>query len=616
MKNTMWDRNLKAMEKWYPEFSVALREGMCPEEDLEIVEETSWDGELIYKIRKDGRELYLNGKRNTKAPVELWRDRLGEIHKYSSVILLGIGSGRYLKCLLKNLDKTVNVMVYEPSATIFRRTLQLVDLEEEIMSRPIAFVVEGINGAEFMPVMKSLVVVETIEFMKQEVHPNYQVLFPEKIVEALRNIEKRTEDIFVNYRTGNLFATHLAKNQIQNMEALCEGYNTKRLSEVIPYDGPAILVAAGPSLNKNIQELKAAKNKAFILAVDTAVKPLVHAGIIPDAYITIDAKKPLNLVDEERVRNIPVIAPITANHDILKRQRGKKIFYFDGYMLGMYAYRAAGKILPAVQTGGSVACSGLSLLYKMGFNTIILVGQDLAYTDNKSHADGTFQDKMPTENTDAMIRVKGNYEEEVPTLANLKIYLDWFVMFVEGAQKRRNVRFINATAGGAYIEGTELMTLKEAIEQTCTKETDFEECIRHIKSEFDENERKEIVEYLHEIPKEFKEIEKIADSLFEAYHKVERLCKAQPVNKKAYLKQIRRIKKLSGQYESKQCNELINACMPTAEFVVKSESLYERDSFQEEGKAIAKQGMQFTKMLKECAEILGEFSEEVLLKIE
>ena len=42
-----------------------------------------------------------------------------------------------------------------------------------------------------------------------------------------------------------------------------------------------------------------------------------------------------------------------------------------------------------VATGGSVATNVFSLLYKIGLKTIILVGQDLALTGNKSHADGT-----------------------------------------------------------------------------------------------------------------------------------------------------------------------------------------------------------------------------------
>ena len=65
------------------------------------------------------------------------------------------------------------------------------------------------------------------------------------------------------------------------MKYVCEGYHTKLLLKAVSNKDAAILVAAGPSLNKNIQMLKKAKNRLFILAVDTAVKPLIKAGIKP-----------------------------------------------------------------------------------------------------------------------------------------------------------------------------------------------------------------------------------------------------------------------------------------------------------------------------------------------
>lgn len=616
MNRDILEKNLKAMEKWYPSFSEAIRKKNYEKDKIDIEVNCSEDGEKIFLIKKDGRALYLNGRRNVKEPVEIWMERIGEIHKYAPVFLLGIGSGIYLKRLLRELDQTVNVIVYEPSVTIFLRALEEADLSEEIESRPIAFVVEGLNGSEFEPVVNQLVSLETVEFLKQEIHPNYQELFPEKTVEALRVIEKRASGLFVNVRTGANFASHLAKNQMQNMRFVCDGYNTKNLSDVIPHDGPAILVAAGPSLDNNIQDLKKAKNRAFILAVDTAVKPLIHAGIMPDAFITIDAKKMLSLVEVDAIRDTPVIAPITANYDIIKRQRGKKIFYYDGYMLAMFAYMAAGKALPEVSTGGSVACSGFSLLYKMGFDTIILVGQDLAYTNNKSHADGTFQKVMPTENTDGMIRVKGNYEDELPTLTNLKLYLDWFNMYIKGAKEHREkFRVINATAGGAYIENTELMTLEEAIDKTCTKEVDFEKCIENMEPEFDENERKKVLEYVHGIPKELEDIRKEAKNLYRAYHKIQNICKSGKMDKNAYLSQLKKVKKAQKRCEGQSAYQLISASMPAAEFVVKSESLYERDTLEDEGIAIATQGMRYAKMVEECAGILKEYADEILLPI-
>lgn len=59
------------------------------------------------------------------------------------------------------------------------------------------------------------------------------------------------------------------------------------------------------------------------------------------------------------------------------------------------------RTLPNIPTGGSVATTAYSFGIQMGAKTVILVGQDLAMTGNKTHADGTFQDKMQEIDTDS-----------------------------------------------------------------------------------------------------------------------------------------------------------------------------------------------------------------------
>lgn len=616
MSKGNFEKNLKAMEKWYPRFPELIREKKYDMDSLEVESEYSLDGALVFKVRKGGRTLYLNGKRNAIGAVKIWAERIGEVHKYAPVFLLGIGSGRYLKELIRSTDSTVKIVAYEPSMSIFLKMLEEEDLSEEIGNRPIAFIAEGLNGTEFGPVTEKLVSLETVEFLKQEIHPNYRELFPEEILGAMKKIGNRVDAVFSNDKTGILFSTHSARNQIMNMKYVCEGYNTRRLSEALPHDVPAILVSAGPSLNKNIQDIKKAKNKAFILAVDTALKPLVQAGILPDAFITIDSKKPVCLVEGERIKDIPVIAPVVANYDILKEQRGKKIFYYDGRILPFIAYQAAGKVFPDVSTGGSVACSGFSLLYKMGFNTIILVGQDLAYAENKSHADGTYQQVMPKEDTSGLIRVKGNYEETVLTRQDFKIYLDWFHMYVKGVKEHRDVRVINATEGGAWIENTELMELSDAISSTCHREVDFDRCIENMETEFTAEEREKALAYIHSVPEELEKIRKEAKNLQRAYRKIMSACKPGSIDQGIYRKQLKKIKKIAAKCESQPSYQMVSATMELADYVVRSESLYELDTAEEEGRAVAKQGIKYSKMLEECASLLRDFSRENLLLIQ
>ena len=82
----------------------------------------------------------------------------------------------------------------------------------------------------------------------------------------------------------------MQENILCNAKYVIKGYKTRQFVDVIPRNIPAIIVAAGPSLNKNILELKRLKGRAFIIAVDTAIKPLLNAGIIPDMYAVVDGK--------------------------------------------------------------------------------------------------------------------------------------------------------------------------------------------------------------------------------------------------------------------------------------------------------------------------------------
>lgn len=618
MSKEIWEKNIAAMNQWYPSFVSALLDKGKPEEDLEVkvIIEHSRDGEKIFRIQKDGRRFYLGGKRNAKEPVQIFLEKLGNVHKYAPVFLFGAGSGAYLKALAGHTDKEVNIVVYEPSVTIFCTMLEEMDLSEEIGGRPIAFIVEGINESEFQPVMNRVLAVESLGYLKEEIHPGYRSLFQEKLLFYVRTLQRRAEDMQVSYNTGMLFSKDLAQNVLGNLEYVCEGYNTKTLSDAIPHEGPAILVAAGPSLNKNIEELKKAKNKAFILAVDTAIRPLLKAGIIPDAFFTIDPHKEMELVEIEGSEQIPVIAPASARHSLLKRQKNRRIFYFDGYAMPHHIYRMNKKEMPDVSTGGSVACNCFSLLFKMGFNTIIMAGQDLAYTGNKSHADGTFQEVMPKKDTQHMIKVKGNYEEQVPTLTNLRIYLDWFSWYITKAKEIYSLRVINATEGGAWIEGTELMTLKDAIAETCKDEIDFADCISRMESAFTDEERAKAAEYLHTIPKEYEEIAHIAKDLEKAYLKLAKMSREGRVQKEGLTKQLGKIKKLTKQCCKKEAYQLIESTMPGAGFIIRSEYYNEADTLEDETKEIARKGIKYSQLLEQCAMLLKSIAEETLLPLE
>lgn len=55
---------------------------------------------------------------------------------------------------------------------------------------------------------------------------------------------------------------------------------------------PIVLVAAGPSLDATVEDLARLRDRCLIVAVDTALRPLLHHGIVPELVASIDPTVP------------------------------------------------------------------------------------------------------------------------------------------------------------------------------------------------------------------------------------------------------------------------------------------------------------------------------------
>lgn len=612
---TIYEENLKALSAKYSRMDELIEEAKEKiEPELEIIEEVSYDGEPIIKVQKEGKTCYLNGKRNTKEPAEKWVETLGKLSNNAPVFIMGLGNPSYLKELAEHTKKKITIIIYEPSFQIFLHFLEHVSIAEWMEKHMITFFVKGIKGMDeqaMRGMVGRVLTYESMPFSRRLVLPNYDVLFPDEALGFIKGIFDIANFELSQYSTQISFSTVTVKNMLDNIKYLCNGYKTIQLVEVIPRDIPGILVSAGPSLNKNIKELKKAKGKAFIIAVDTAIKPLLSEGIIPDMFAVVDGRKPLSLVQREEAKDIPLLCNLSASSVVLEYHTGMKFFYNEGYGVSDRILLKQDTDFGSVETGGSVATTAFSLLYKIGLPCIILVGQDLAYTGNKSHADGTFADVMKKEDTKNYITVEGNTEEKVPTTEILKLYLKWFGDYIAAAKKYDpNFRVINATEGGAKIEHTEIMTLHDAIEQECTKEADIQACLKKLPPMLNEENRKWAEEYLDSFPDKFLEVAKSANKTRKLYKKLEQTCRKKNIDKKEYQNLLKKIEKNIKQIEKNEMHQLIDATMINARYILAREQFLYRDSLQEEGKELARQGLIYTENMAKIAILFKEYLEE------
>lgn len=613
MSQKIRNKNLTILENKFSGISKVIeqrKQELLKKENIVCVWENSYNKERVLRVKiQNGQMLYLAGKRDPSAHAKNQISVLGKIIPYAPIFIVGMGNIHYVKEVLKKTDRTVQILLYEPVFSIFDQVINEVDLSSIFQDRMIVLIIHGINDDGLKNIVYTMLKGDKIPLLKHFVLPNYEQICKDKIKHFYGLVVEFAERYRLGINTNISFTTALAENLYHNVKYFRKGYSANQLSEKIDNSIPAIVVSAGPSLNRNIKDLKSAKNKAFIIAVDTALKPLLKENIIPDMFAMIDPNKPLKLVEVESVKKIPMIASIIGTREIYDFHKGKKFFVNEEWAYINKLVEKVKQEYPGLPIGGSVATLAFSLVCHLGFKTVVLVGQDLAYTGNKEFADGTHKEKMEAIDTSKYIVVPGNCEKTVPTNELFKEFIDWFEKFIQNWKEQYNVRFINATEGGAKIKGTEIMTLKEVVEKECKKEVDFEKLFITLHPFFNEKEQEIIQQYFIDTPKRIHQIITLAEDGEKIYAKLEKISENPKLDKKIFLKILKKIKRNRKAIEQNENYQILSGTMAKAEQIILTSQYFYSKDMREEGKELARQGKLFMQLLKGYGEILEEIAE-------
>ncbi|NLK98687.1 MAG: motility associated factor glycosyltransferase family protein [Epulopiscium sp.] len=215
---------------------------------------------------------------------------------------------------------------------------------------------------------------------------------------------------------------------------------------------PFIIVSAGPSLEKNIHLLSDLEGRAFIFAVGRTLKTLLWENIEPDMFCIIDPQYEPTYSQISGYENldIPMVFFESASADTISKYKGPKYIASD-------KKEHVENPEHIMDLGGSVATAILDLSIRFGGNPIVFVGQDLAFTDGQSHAYGN----TVNESTNRR-KVKGQNGEWLDTTLGLLSFKHWIENKIKDNPQ---IEFINATEGGAFIEGCKHMPLQNFIDQ-------------------------------------------------------------------------------------------------------------------------------------------------------
>jgi len=374
-------------------------------------------------------------------------------------ILTGMGLGYRPLAALEIRQDMYRMMVIEPSLDIFCTALTYVDLRPLFMSDKVTFFVGDINWQQFGETLIGVPISVNIFFSNYMVQFDWnKTLYTEAVNKARAYATKAISAKGVFDQCGEL----LFKNRIRNMALFREARNVDVLKGAFR-DKPAILVSAGPSLNQSMTNLKQAVGKCIIIAVDSAVVPLLNNGITPDFVTTLDFRyHNADKLLPTMVKNasFSLVATISTSIPTARRLPLNHLFFcFQDNDTQTWLTDVL-KVNYFMKPVGTVAALSLSFAQMIGADPIILIGHDFALTSKKSdHVAGAIFKGSWNEKGNC-ISVKGVDGQMVRT----QDFLLEFKQSFEEIMLRYPCNYINATASGAHIAGTTIKKFRNIIE--------------------------------------------------------------------------------------------------------------------------------------------------------
>lgn len=533
---------------------------------IEIESVPSKDGEWYLVIQKDNLLRRLNSCYSPKNEAEKWVKQYSFTNMNIVISMFGLGTGSFARELIRNKRKTDILFLYEPSIEIFIHVLHNYDITDIIGNDTVALIIEGINEFEFHSLLQIEINITNIYSQIHCVHPYYQDLFSESAVKYWKEIKDNYIHVRMNINTEQFFGKRYITNELFNARYLKDSNRLLDLKEGIDTDIPAIIVAAGPSLKNNIEELRSAKGKAYIFVVDRILDYVLNAGIEPDFIVTVDPIKPIEYFTTRTDVTIPLLCEMDSNWEILNQHRGKKIIYnCDPYFQRMYLSQK--KEPPILNTGASVATTAFAACVKLGFKRIVLVGQDLAYDGEITHAGGVAEEITQKDD----IYVEGIDGNKVRSRRDWYEFLIWFkdmiILFP-------NLQVIDTKDKGAKIPGAEIMSLKEVIDKYCVGKVIDYNMFYNIKSTFSEEKMDGIRTYFSDTYEEFRVLKRKAKEAIRICEEQIRVYKNNNGENQITEKNFKKIGKIN-EYISKQPVYFLLETFITAETTQEISEMYQ-----------------------------------------
>ena len=428
--------------------------------------EEALDGHLVPFLNINGQEYCLGSRYDGHYMAQTWINFYVD-QDIENIIFYGIGDGQIILQLMEIIRG--KIIVIQPDDSLLHSVRQKGFWKKIQKCRKVILFSDN-NWDEIEQVIRKTLNEDNLDCTKLAVHPGYSYIYGEELQKLSDICNKISGEISFMKQPIKRFIKAMIYNQIHNVFQMEKGVPVARLKKRWDKDIPVVLVSAGPSLEKNVDDLKRLEHRGLIFCVDAALTVLLRHGIVPDMIACTDATKKIDFYEDNNFKNIPLLVTTNAPEKLLINSGGVKLWGDDHTFIKMLTQKV-GIEQTVVPFYSGVATALFATLLELGVKKIILIGQDLAYSeDGKSHVTGKEEGFVRNEDC----RPEGYYGGKVWSRGDWMNFLRWFENAISVYSDRQ---VINATEGGVRIKGTEQRSLKDVINSLPNRCYDFNEII-------------------------------------------------------------------------------------------------------------------------------------------
>lgn len=612
----LFEKNLAALEQRYPLLAEKIKKFEIDKTAGRAGIETAENGMQIPWVKGDNRVWHLNSRQDPQMAAELYAKRY-QIRDYGIYFIFGFSDGRCAQELLKNCNDTNLVVICEPDLEVFAISCHYMDFSGIVSDTKTLFYFYELEP-DMSVVMSRIINYTRIKLLEFCILPGYDVLYHEQCEAFMDGVIEQMWNETVNKSTSMTLERLIPQHMLFHMKNCIYHKNMEQLHQALePYDisdRPCIIVSAGPSLDKNIRQLKQIQGKAFIIVVDAALRTALKAGIRPDLVCTVDARVPERFFEGVDLTDV-IWAYTGTTRKSIAENYGKDVFYYGTFYQkwNETLKEELGYPIPSFASGGCVSSEAFVLALYLGFRTIVLIGQDLAFTGGSTHTkEATVGRALSDEQYKQrrkIVEVEGIDGTMLETDFQMWFYKQWFEKVIKMNQDQ--IKVIDATEGGAKIEGTIVQTLAETIEQECRGELDIYEIEKQIPPAFTLEQQKRLLKQLHGMKKEVADFTEKIDGMIKRQEALVDAMEKHLMPQEKLLEELRRINQ---QYEEISQETILNFISMYAhkEEYELGDIIYTEETMGP--KELLEQGLRLYKGYHNGARMLAEDIEEILMK--